>query len=179
MTPADTEALVRHYLGFPYPQTGPDAKPVPPVLFCIAKDSRDHSPEVYREVVLPMFATLDPELSGAIVSAYNDFQSSFAEEGDGRFVPLTILPYWDRDAAVFELERCAAMGHKGVVLGLDYPRVGVPPLRDEYWDPVLSAAQRLGLPGDAQVQHPDLARRGREQAAEHADGRGLARAVRP
>jgi hypothetical protein len=56
----ETAALVQHYLGFPYPQTGPAAKPVPPVLFCISKDSRDHSPEVYREVVLPMFGKLDP-----------------------------------------------------------------------------------------------------------------------
>ena len=65
MSPADTEALVKHYLGFPYPQTGAGAKPVPPVLFCIAKDSRDHSPEVYREVVLPMFATIDSGAEGA------------------------------------------------------------------------------------------------------------------
>src|SRR5260221_7989780 len=32
MSSADTEALVQHYLGYPYPQTGPGAKPVPPVL---------------------------------------------------------------------------------------------------------------------------------------------------
>jgi hypothetical protein len=57
---AESAALVKHYRGFPYPQTGPGAKPVPPVLFCISKDSRDHSPEVYREVVLPMFAKLAP-----------------------------------------------------------------------------------------------------------------------
>src|SRR4029077_6427550 len=60
MPPAETAALVKHYLGFPYPRTGPGAKPVPPVLFCISKDSRDHSPEVYQEVVLPMFGKLDP-----------------------------------------------------------------------------------------------------------------------
>src|SRR3954471_970297 len=60
MSDADTHALVQHYLGYPYPQSGPSAKPVPPVLFCISKDSRDHSPEVYQEVVLPMFARLDP-----------------------------------------------------------------------------------------------------------------------
>jgi hypothetical protein len=60
MSDADTQALVQHYLGYPYPQTGASAKPVPPILFCISKDSRDHSPEVYREVVLPMFARLDP-----------------------------------------------------------------------------------------------------------------------
>jgi hypothetical protein len=60
MPTAETDALVQHYLGFPYPQTGPTAKPVPPVLFCISKDSRDHSPEVYQEVVLPMFGKLQP-----------------------------------------------------------------------------------------------------------------------
>ena len=60
MADADTQKLVQHYLGFPFPQTGPGAKPVPPVLFCISKDSRDHSPDVYREVVVPMFATIDP-----------------------------------------------------------------------------------------------------------------------
>jgi hypothetical protein len=57
---AETDALVTHYLGYPYPQTGPEAKPVPPVLFCIAKDSRDHSADVYREVVVPMFTRIDP-----------------------------------------------------------------------------------------------------------------------
>ena len=57
----EKEALVKRYLGLPYPVTGPGAKPVPPVLFGISKDSRDHSPEVYQEVVLPMFRErIDP-----------------------------------------------------------------------------------------------------------------------
>ena len=56
----ETEKLVAHYRGFPYPLTGPDAKPVPPVLFIIAKDSRDHNAEVYEEVVLPMFSKIEP-----------------------------------------------------------------------------------------------------------------------
>jgi len=57
----EKEALVKRYLSLPYPVTGPGAKPVPPVLFGISKDSRDHSPEVYEEVVLPMFRErIDP-----------------------------------------------------------------------------------------------------------------------
>src|SRR6202008_2029913 len=60
MSEGDTAALVKHYHGFPHPRPGPGGKPVPPVLFCISKDSRDHSPDVYREVGLPMFAKLDP-----------------------------------------------------------------------------------------------------------------------
>ncbi|HEY4136176.1 MAG TPA: hypothetical protein VGO34_13295 [Alphaproteobacteria bacterium] len=52
----EKEKLVKRYLGLPYPLSGPGVKPVPPVLFGISKDSRDHSPDVYKEVVLPMFA---------------------------------------------------------------------------------------------------------------------------
>jgi hypothetical protein len=55
------KSLVAHYKGFPYPQTGEGAKPVPPVLYVITRDSRDHSPEVYKEVVLPMFARMTPQ----------------------------------------------------------------------------------------------------------------------
>ena len=55
-----TDDLVRHYRGYAYPLTGPGAKPVPPVLYCIAKDSRDHSQEVYEQVVLPLFKTIEP-----------------------------------------------------------------------------------------------------------------------
>jgi len=32
-------------------------KPVLPFLFEISKDSRDHSPEVYQEVIMPGFRT--------------------------------------------------------------------------------------------------------------------------
>ena len=59
-SPEETEALVKHYLGYPYPQSGQGAKPVPNVLYCISKDSRDHSLDVYNEVILPMFAKIDP-----------------------------------------------------------------------------------------------------------------------
>jgi hypothetical protein len=57
LPPDKARDLVAHYRGFPYPLAGETVKPVPPVLFVIAKDSRDHSAEVYREVVLPMFET--------------------------------------------------------------------------------------------------------------------------
>lgn len=119
-----------------------------------------------------VFAELDPRLAAEIVYAYNDFQSWFAETGDDRFVPLSCIPYWDMPAAVTELERCAAMGHKGVVLGLDYSRVGVPSLREPYWAPLLSRAQELALPvnfhigfssatKDEMTKHQKVADRGR------------------
>jgi hypothetical protein len=60
MTPAETDKLVAHYVGYTRPLAGDGVKPVPPFLFVISKDSRDHSPEVYREVIIPMFAAMNP-----------------------------------------------------------------------------------------------------------------------
>ena len=57
---AETEALVDRYLGYTRELEGPDARPVPPVMFQLAAFSRDHSREVYEEVVIPMFEAMDP-----------------------------------------------------------------------------------------------------------------------
>ena len=56
----ETDALVRRYVGYSRELSGPGVKPVPPTLFCISKDSRDHSPEVYREVIIPGFQAMKP-----------------------------------------------------------------------------------------------------------------------
>jgi hypothetical protein len=56
----DTRALVARYLGYTTELSGPGVKPVPPFLFVISKDSRDHSPEVYAEVIVPAFAAMNP-----------------------------------------------------------------------------------------------------------------------
>ena len=60
MSPAETEEIVAHYLGLTRELKGPGAKPVPPFLFVISKDSRDHSPEVYEDVIIPMFKAMSP-----------------------------------------------------------------------------------------------------------------------
>ena len=60
LSDAETEKLVAHYLGYTREQRGAGVKPVPPYLFVISKDSRDHSPEVYHEVIIPMFQAMQP-----------------------------------------------------------------------------------------------------------------------
>jgi hypothetical protein len=66
MAPDAEEELVAHYLGFTRELKGPGVKPVPPYLFGLAKDSRDHNPEVYKEVILPMFAAMSPAPKTAV-----------------------------------------------------------------------------------------------------------------
>lgn len=88
----------------------------------------------------------DPDLSLACIRAYNDFQTDFASADPRRLVPIANLPIWDLDASVAELERCAAMGHRGVNFGVEMERLGFPPLRSGHWDRLLAAAQDLELP---------------------------------
>ena len=57
---AATRELALRYLGYARPLQGQRIKPVPTVLFAIAKDSPDHSPEVYREIVVPRLRELSP-----------------------------------------------------------------------------------------------------------------------
>jgi hypothetical protein len=58
--PDETLELVEHYRGYTRELRGPGVKPVPPFLFVISKDSRDHSPEVYAEVIVPAFKAMSP-----------------------------------------------------------------------------------------------------------------------
>lgn len=57
---ADTKALIARYIGLTRELTGPGVKPVPPVMFQITAHSRDHSKEVYHEVVIPLFKKMQP-----------------------------------------------------------------------------------------------------------------------
>ncbi len=60
LDPQETEALANRYIGYTRELSGPGVKPVPPFLFGISKNSRDHSPEVYKEVIIPMFRAMNP-----------------------------------------------------------------------------------------------------------------------
>ena len=60
LSPDETEKLVAHFTGLTSELKGDGVKRVPPFLFVISKDSRDHSPEAYKEVILPMFNAMNP-----------------------------------------------------------------------------------------------------------------------
>jgi hypothetical protein len=89
MSEADTESLVKHYLNLARELRGPGAKPVPPFLFGISKDTPDHSPEVYRDVILPMFREMDPAPRVAVTRfmAGGHFYTKAEEE-----LPVGIAP---------------------------------------------------------------------------------------
>jgi hypothetical protein len=89
LDPKETEALVKRYLGYTRELTGPGVKPVPPFLFGISKDSRDHSPEAYREVTIPMFAAMNPAPKVRIVQFGAGVHTYTKPEKD---LPMGIAP---------------------------------------------------------------------------------------
>jgi uncharacterized protein len=98
----------------------------------------------------------DMELQLACISAYNDYLVDFAAEEPGRFVPVACLPFWDLQATLREIERTAAMGHKGIVFTQDPSYFGMPALTDRFWDPMWASAQEKGLPVNFHIASGDL-----------------------
>lgn len=88
----------------------------------------------------------DRELMLACVRAYNDWQTEWAEADSRRLLPITSTPFWDVDASVKEVHRCAEMGHKGILFTGDPQSYGEPVIGDKHWDPLWQAAVDLNLP---------------------------------
>ncbi len=76
-----------------------------------------------------------------VVAAYNDWIAWWAEEQPGRFIPLACVPYWDIPSALREIERCAGIGIKGLVMSGKPQNHGCPLLAEKYWEPIWAAAQ--------------------------------------
>jgi len=137
---------------------------------------------IYAQVLYPnimafylaaLFELGQPELLDELVRAQNDFLSDFASENSRRLVPLMVLPYWDVEKSVKEIERCAKRGHKGIVFGSNFDKIGLPKIWSEHWDPVYRAAQRLGLSinfhvGFVEFSEAELGNRLHTPGAEHA-----------
>ena len=88
----------------------------------------------------------DPELMLACVRAYNDFLTDWCEPARERFIPITALPFWDVEASVAEIERCAKLGHKGVLFTGEPHSHGQPVLANPHWNPLWECAQSLQMP---------------------------------
>jgi predicted TIM-barrel fold metal-dependent hydrolase len=89
----------------------------------------------------------DPELELACVQAYNDWLLEEWAGASERFIPQCITPLFPIDAAVLEVRRAVANGHRGVI----YPAVPmelrkVPHINDSVYDPLWAACAELEVP---------------------------------
>jgi predicted TIM-barrel fold metal-dependent hydrolase len=78
------------------------------------------------------------------VRAYNDWLAKdFCAKAPERLIPIAQMPALGIDAAIAEMKRCKAMGHRGVLLS-SWPSGKTNLSLDD--DPFFAEAQKLGMP---------------------------------
>jgi predicted TIM-barrel fold metal-dependent hydrolase len=89
---------------------------------------------------------LDREILNACVTTYNDACAEIQRESGTRLLPLALVPWWDIDLAVAELERLRiSLDLRGITM-CDSPHLhGVPSLDEPEWDRFWSVAEDLGI----------------------------------
>ena len=93
------------------------------------------------------FAAKDKELAGRCVVAWNDFiLDEWCAAAPGRFIPMVMVPFWDVEASVAEVQRTAKKGAKSITFSEAPHRLGLPSFHTDHWDPFLAAAQDADMP---------------------------------
>ena len=83
------------------------------------------------------------ELSLACVRAYNDWMIHdwCGGDGEGRLIPLTLIPLWDAELAAAEVRRCAELGSHAVAFSEQPHALGLPSIHSTAWDPFFTACE--------------------------------------
>jgi predicted TIM-barrel fold metal-dependent hydrolase len=115
---------------------------------------------------LTFMAQDDTDFALACVYAYNDFTTEFASTSPERFIPITVVPFWDVDASLAEIERCAAMGHKGLLWANKFEQAELPSFVDRHWDPVYRMCEEMGLAVNFHVGFSSKSRKDTPEARE-------------
>jgi predicted TIM-barrel fold metal-dependent hydrolase len=94
-----------------------------------------------------LFAAEDKDLASACVVAWNDFiLDEWSAAAPDRFIPMVMVPFWDVEASVAEVERTAAKGAKAITFTEAPHRLDLPSYHSDHWDPFLAAAQAADMP---------------------------------
>ncbi|KHK92233.1 amidohydrolase family protein [Novosphingobium malaysiense] len=82
----------------------------------------------------------DKKLSLRHMQAYNDWHyDEWCMAYPGRFIPIGILPTWDQQATVDEVNRLARKGFNVVSMNENPTVQGLPSIHNDYWDPIFKA----------------------------------------
>lgn len=82
----------------------------------------------------------EKDVSLAAIQAYNDWHLyDWCHAAPGRFIPLSLIPFWDPEAAAAEIRRMAALGVHAITFSDNPSLLGYPSIHDSYWDPIWRA----------------------------------------
>jgi predicted TIM-barrel fold metal-dependent hydrolase len=88
----------------------------------------------------------DLELRNTCCSIWNDTMIELYEQSGGRLNGMALVPWWDIERSVVEVERVHRAGLKGVNTSADPQLIGLPDLACGHWDPLWDVCEELNLP---------------------------------
>ena len=108
---------------------------------------------VYAQVLYPNIVGFEAptimrtgtEVSLECTRAYNDFLLDWASADPKRFIPIAMVPFWNIEASIAEMTRCAKLGHRGILFANRYEVIDLPVFTASHWDPIYAAAQDLEM----------------------------------
>jgi predicted TIM-barrel fold metal-dependent hydrolase len=89
---------------------------------------------------------VDRELRLAAMQIYNDAMADIQQRSSDRILPMAMLPWWDLDETMKELERCVNRGVRGINWNPDTHSHGLPSIADPYWNRLWEACVANKLP---------------------------------
>ncbi|MGH9112819.1 MAG: amidohydrolase family protein [Acidimicrobiales bacterium] len=93
------------------------------------------------------FAATDKDLALECVKTWNDFiLDEWCAAAPDRFIPMVIVPFWDVEATVAEIQRTAAKGAKALSFTEAPHGLGLPSFHSGHWDPFLATVQDADMP---------------------------------
>jgi predicted TIM-barrel fold metal-dependent hydrolase len=111
---------------------------------------------IWAQIVFPGVVGLGGQNLGELVTdialrdlcleIFNDANAETQAASGNRLLPMAILPAWDIDGCVREVERAKSLGLRGVNLTSDPQDLGSPDLASRAWDPVWDVCAGLEMP---------------------------------
>ncbi|MBV1917291.1 MAG: amidohydrolase [Sphingomonadaceae bacterium] len=89
---------------------------------------------------------VEPEVRLESIRVYNDAMADMQKDSGDRIYPMALLPWWDIDHSVAELERCAKMGFRGININPSPHEHGLPSLGEPAWNRLWEACVHHSQP---------------------------------
>ncbi|MFN0092985.1 MAG: amidohydrolase family protein [Acidimicrobiales bacterium] len=88
----------------------------------------------------------DAALRRACVEIYNDYMADLQKDSGNRLLPMAMIPWWDIDASVVEIERAQGLGLRGIVTCSNPQDGGMPEYNQPEWRPFWEVVSALRMP---------------------------------
>jgi predicted TIM-barrel fold metal-dependent hydrolase len=99
---------------------------------------------LYATLGLRLYGIEDPQTQESACQLFNDWLANYCSVAPERLFGVALISAYDSMRAVEEIERCAQLGLRGIMLWqVPHPDL---PFRSHHYDPIWSAAVKFNLP---------------------------------